>query len=97
MPRGPIKRNLPAGRVPRNATRAEVASYLRLPISEFTRRVEAGDLPAPAFEWGRGNAVWDLNQLDHVLDKRSGIDQPRQFANDAASDGDSDAYLEALK
>src|ERR1700735_846267 len=97
MPRGQPKHPLPAGRIPRNATRAEVASYLRLPLSEFIRRGEAGELPPPAFIWGRGNAVWDLNRIDHVLDKRSGIDRPQQMVDDTDDGADSDAYLEALK
>ena len=92
--RTPIEK-LPLGLLPRNLTLEEAATYCRLPIPEFKRRVDAEDLPAAIFAWGNGNQVWDRDALDVAMDRRSEIDRSPGTGND--SGGGSDPFLDALR
>jgi hypothetical protein len=91
------KANTTPDRSPRNVGLADAAAYVGLPTAEFLRRVSIGELPAAAFTWGRGRAVWDLRHIDRVLDQRSGIDQSRKSFNDVGATADVDEFLEALR
>jgi hypothetical protein len=66
-------------------------------VTEFLRRVEVGEIPQPAFAWGRGYAVWDLDQVDLAMDKRSGIDRGYGRGDDGNEQVGSDPFLEALR